>query len=135
MLLVDLASAPLNFKNPTMATTPPDLKFDHIPGFEIATEHKNAIRELHSFGKKTTPELIQRYELGRSTIHRILGYDVTTRARPSRTGRPPKLSDARVNEIIEYCSENWEHRIMDYEALVQELGLEYTASTLQKRLH
>jgi hypothetical protein len=41
-----------------MPTTPPTLKFDHLPGFEIETEHKNAIRELHGFGKKTTPELI-----------------------------------------------------------------------------
>jgi DDE superfamily endonuclease/Transposase len=78
---------------------------------------------------------MQRYKLGRSTIHRVLECDTTTRARPTRTGRPPKLSDVRVNEIIEYCSENWEHRILDYEAIVKELGLECTASTLQKRLH
>jgi hypothetical protein len=101
-----------------MPTTLPTLKFDHLPGFEIETEHKNAIRELYGFGKKTTPELMQRYKLGRSTIHRVLGYDIMTRARPTRTRRPPKLSDARVNEIIKYCSKNWEHRILDYKALV-----------------
>jgi transposase len=118
-----------------MPTTPPPLKFDHKKGFEIETEHKNAIRELHGFGEKSTEQLMERYKLGKSTIHRVLGYDTTKRARPTRTGRPPKLSDARMNEVIEYCSEKWENRILDYDAVIRELGLECAASTLQKRLH
>jgi hypothetical protein len=89
-----------------MATIPLPLKFDHLPCFEIETEHKNAIRELYSFGKKTTPELIQRYKLGRSIIHCVLGYNITMRACPGRTGRLQQLTDTRVNEIIEYCAEN-----------------------------
>jgi hypothetical protein len=45
---------PPNFINPTnMPTTPPPLVFNHAPGFEIETEHKNAIRELYSFGEKS----------------------------------------------------------------------------------
>jgi transposase len=118
-----------------MPTTPPPPGFNHLPGFEIETEHKNAIRELYSFGKKTTPELMQRYKLGRSTIHRILDYETTTRARPTRTGRPAKLTDARMNEIIEYYSEKWENRILDYNTIIRELELDCAASTLQKRLH
>ena len=46
------------------------------------------------------------------------------RARLARTGRPQKLTDIQVDEIIEYCSENWEQRILDYEALVLELKLD-----------
>ena len=90
MLLVSLASTHLSISTtlPTIPTIPPNLKFDHLPDFEIETEYKNAIRELHSFGKKITPELIQYYKLDRLTIYRILGYDMITRARPSRTGRP-----------------------------------------------
>jgi hypothetical protein len=74
-----------------------------------------------------------RYKLSKSTIHRVLAYDVPERARPGRTGRPQQLTDAKVNEVIEYCAENWEQWTMDYEALVKELGLDYKASTLQKR--
>ena len=118
-----------------MPTTPPPLQFDHKKGFEIETEHKNAIRELHGFGEKSTIQLMDRYKLGRSTIHRILDYKTTTRARPTRTGRPSKLTDARMSEIIEYCSEKWENRILDYDAIIRELKLDCASSTLQKRLH
>jgi hypothetical protein len=41
-----------------MLTTPPTLKFNHLLGFEIEIEYKNAIHELHGFKKKTIPELI-----------------------------------------------------------------------------
>ena len=118
-----------------MPTTPPPLQFDHKKGFEIETEHKNAIRELHGFGEKSTIQLMDRYKLGRSTIHRILDYKTTTRARPTRTRRPSKLTDARMSEIIEYCSEKWENRILDYDAIIRELKLDCASSTLQKRLH
>jgi hypothetical protein len=118
-----------------MPTTPPPLVFNHAPGFEIDTKHKEAIRQLHGFGEKSTAELMKRYKLGKTTIHRVLEYDAPERARPGRTGRPQQLMDTRVNEIIEYCAENWEQRIMDYQALIDELELDCSASTLQKRLH
>ena len=51
-----------------MPTTPPPLDFDHKPGFEIATKHKNAIRELYGFGEKSTAELMARYKLSKSCI-------------------------------------------------------------------
>jgi len=89
-----------------MPTTPPLFVFDHVLGFEITTKHKEAIRELHSFREKSTTELIERYKLGKTIIHRVLAYDAPERARPSRTGRPQLLTDTRVNEIIEYYSEN-----------------------------
>jgi transposase len=97
-----------------MPTTPPPFVFDHVPGFEIATKYKEAIRELYSFGEKSTAELMERYKLGKTTIYHILAYNAPERARPCRTGRPQLLTDARVNEIIEYCAENREQRIMDY---------------------
>jgi hypothetical protein len=113
-----------------MPTTPPPPGFNHLPGFEIEIEYKNAIRELYGFGKKTTLELIQHYKLGRSTIHRILDYETTIRARPTRTGRPAKLIDVRINEIIEYCSKKWENRILDYNTIIRELELDCTTSIL-----
>jgi hypothetical protein len=58
-----------------MPTTQPPLNFDHKLGFEIATKHKNAIRELHGFGEKTTEELMARYKLTKSTIHHVLDYE------------------------------------------------------------
>ena len=44
------------------------------------------------------------YHLGKSTICKILSYDAPERVRLTRTGRPKLLSDARVDEIIEYLS-------------------------------
>jgi transposase len=83
-----------------MATTPPPLDFDHQPGFEIPTKHKETIRQLHGFAGKLVEELIARYQLGKSTINRILSYERPERARPSQTGRPRQLINARVNKII-----------------------------------
>jgi hypothetical protein len=71
-----------------MPPTPPPLDFDHQPGFEIPTKHKEAIRQLHGFAGKLVEELMARYQLGKSTINRILSYEYLERARPTRTGRP-----------------------------------------------
>ena len=84
-----------------LPTTPP-LDFDHKPGFEIQTKHKEAIRQLYGFGKKSVEELIKRYSLSKTTIIQILGYPAPERTRPTRTGRPQILTDTRVNEVIEY---------------------------------
>jgi hypothetical protein len=52
--------------------------FNHAPGFEIATKHEEAIRELHGFREKSTAELIECYKLGKSTIYRVLGVPLPT---------------------------------------------------------
>jgi transposase len=119
-----------------MASTPP-LDFDHKKGYEIPIKHKEAIRQLHWFGKVLKLQLQERYKLGDTTIDRILAYEVLTikRKRPNRVGKPKKLSDTQVDAIIEYCSKNYEQRCLDYQHLVLELKLDVTASTLQRRLH
>jgi hypothetical protein len=104
-----------------MATTTPPLDFIHEKGFEIPTKHKEAIRQLHRFAKISVPALQIRYGLGESIIRRILEYDIPERARPTRTGRPQLLTDRRVDKIIEYYAESWEHRILKYEMLIKEL--------------
>ena len=68
-----------------MASTPL-LDFEHDKGYEIPTKHKEAIRQLHWFGKKPVCQLAERYKLGESTIRRILSYDTLERARPGRVG-------------------------------------------------
>jgi hypothetical protein len=117
-----------------MPTTPPPLDFDHKPGFEIATKHKNAIRELHGFGGKTTEELMARYKLTKSTIHHVLDYEHPERARPTRTGRPKILTDTRVDEVIEYLSETWDNRCLDWTHLRDELKLPCSPDHLATRL-
>ena len=117
-----------------MNTPPPPLDFDHEKGFEIPTKHKEAIRQLHWVGKIPVSQLETRYELGNSSIRRILTYDYPERVRPNRTGPTFKLSDRRVDEIIQYCSESWEHRIIKYDVLCEELKLECTPRTLERRL-
>ena len=89
------------------ASTPP-LDFDHHKGDEIPTKHKEAIRQLHWFGKIPKLQLQERYKLGDTTIDRILAYDAPERKRPNRVGRPKKLSDAQVDVIIEYLSKNYD---------------------------
>jgi len=116
------------------ASTPP-LDFDHLLGQEVPTKHKKAIQQLHWVGKLSIPQLEERYKLRYSTIRRILAYNALEQAQPGRTRRPQKLKDSKVNKIIEYYSENWEQRIIDYNALVIELKLDCTISTLQKQLH
>ena len=89
-----------------MPPTTPPLDFNHLPGEEIPTKHKEAIRQLYGFAKVPVERLIERYELGKSTINRVLAYDKLERARDGRKGRPTILSDSRVDEIIEYLSES-----------------------------
>ena len=91
-----------------MATSTPPLDFDHKKGDEIPTKHKEAIRQLHWFGKVPKLQLQERYKLGDMTIDRILAYDAPERRRPNRVGKPKKLSDMQVDVIIEYCSENYD---------------------------
>ena len=115
-------------------STPPPLDFDHQPGFEIRTKHKEAIRQLHGFGAKSTAELMTRYKLSKSTIHHVLEYDKPERARAGRKGRPVKLTNAKVDEIIEFLSDSWEDRILDWEHLRDQFQLKVTPETLVTRL-
>jgi transposase len=107
---------------------------EHQKGFEILTKHKEAIRQLNGYAKIPIDRLMRRYKLGRTTVKQILAYDKPERARITRTGRPHKLSDQQVNDIIEYCSESWEHRILDYTLLHDELELTCSVKTLERRL-
>jgi hypothetical protein len=64
-----------------------------------------------------------------------LSYNKPERARESRKGAPKKLTDARVDEIIEYPSESWTNGILNYKHLVKELKLTIKPEILQHRLH
>jgi len=57
-------------------------------GEEIKTKHKEAIRQLYKFAKIGLQQLEGYYDLGDSTIRKILSYDIPERVRPTRTGRP-----------------------------------------------
>ena len=107
-----------------MPPTTPPLDFDHLPGKENETKHKETIRQLYGFAKIPLELLMTRYKLGSSIIEKILRYDAPERTRISRTGRPSLLTDLQVDEIIEYASESWEHRVLDYSKLHNEVGLE-----------
>jgi hypothetical protein len=74
-----------------MPSTP--LMPEHLPGFEIATKHKEAIRQLFNFAEIPIPKLMDRYKLRYSTVRRILNYDIPKRAQPTRTGRLRMLND------------------------------------------
>jgi hypothetical protein len=52
-------------------TTPP-LDFDHHPGDETPTKHKEAIRQLYGFAKVPIEDIMARYKLGKATINRVL---------------------------------------------------------------
>jgi hypothetical protein len=49
-------------------------------------------------------------------------------------GRPTILSDLRVGETIEYLSESWDKRTLNYSMIVEELKLPYSAAGLELRL-
>ena len=117
-----------------MTTTPPPLDFQHLPGYEIPTKHKEAIRQLHWFGHVPVLMIQERYHLNESSVRRILSFDYPERRRPNRTGPAFLLLDTKVNEIINYLSESWEHRILKYDVLHAELGLKCSVPTLERRL-
>ena len=132
---MSLASAHLLIKiTPKCRLPPPPLDFDHQPGFEIYIKHKEAIYQLHSFGGKTTKELMARYKLTKSTIYHVLDYDRPERAWPIWTGRPQILTNTRVDEVIEYLSDTWENRCLDWTHLRDELKLPCTPEHLARRL-
>jgi hypothetical protein len=89
-----------------MPPTIPPVDFKHKKGFKIPIKHKEAIRQLHWFIKVPISQLKTRYKLGNLTIRRILSYASPKRARPGRVGPVQKLMDAKMDEIIKYCSEN-----------------------------
>ena len=76
-----------------MPPTTPPLNFDYLPGAEISTKHKEAIRQLYGFAKIPVKLLMTQYKLGRSIIEKILQYDAPERTRISRTRRPSFLTD------------------------------------------
>ena len=88
-----------------MPATFPPLDFDHKPSFKIAIKHKNIIRELHSFEKKTTKELIAWYKLIKSIIYYVLDYKHLKQARPIQTRRPKILINTPVDKVIKYFLE------------------------------
>jgi hypothetical protein len=90
-----------------MASTPL-LDFDHQKGYKIPTKYKEAIRQLYWFGKVPKLQFQERYRLGNTIINRILVYEKPEYKRPNRIGPVKKLSNAQVNIIIEYYSENYE---------------------------
>jgi hypothetical protein len=90
------------------ATLPLD-DWHHKKGFEITTKYKNAIRQLHWYGKVPICALIIWYKdpatrtpLLESTIRKILGYLAPKRKRPNRRGPVFKLLDTEVDEVILY---------------------------------
>jgi hypothetical protein len=68
-------------------TTPP-LDFDHHPGDEILTKHKEAIRQLYGFAKVLIEDIMALYKLGKAIINRVLSYNAPERARLTRIGAP-----------------------------------------------
>ena len=89
---------------------------------------------MYGFAKVPIERLITQYKLEKSTIIKILEYDAPERTRISRTSRPSLLTDTQVDEIIEYLSESWDQRCLNYVSLHNELQLECSVETLDKRL-
>jgi hypothetical protein len=87
---------------------------EHLLGFEIATKHKEAMRQLHKFAKIGLQQLVRYYELGESTVQRILQYDYPERVRPTRTGQPREsLNDQEVRDIINYICKSHKHQVLN----------------------
>jgi hypothetical protein len=76
-------------------TTPPIR--DYIPGKEILTEYKKAIRQLYKQAKFMPAHLTVLYYIGKSIINYILRYNQITYIRPNYIGRPYLLNDIQVN--------------------------------------
>ena len=85
--------------------TPPMLA--RKPGKEIRTKHKEAIRQLYKFAKIGLQLIEGYYDLGDSTVKKILSYDILERVRLTRTSRPREsLNTQEVQDVITYVSTN-----------------------------
>jgi hypothetical protein len=115
-----------------LPSTPP--MPEHVPGEEILTKHKEAIRQLYKQAKFMPSHLAILYNINESSINRILRYDEPERIRPNRTGRPRLLNDKQVNWIIEYLSETYRQRVLNWIKLHDELELTCSVKTLVQRL-
>jgi hypothetical protein len=83
---------------------------EHLPGYEIPTKHKEAIRQLHKYAKIGLLQLFRYYSLTIDTICWILQYDYLERARLTRTSRlRESLNEQEVRDIIEYISDSHKH--------------------------
>jgi hypothetical protein len=71
-----------------------------------------------------------RYKLRETSVRRILKYDYPERRWPNRKGPAFLLLDAKVDEIINYSSELWEHRILKFDVIRAELRLKCSVQTL-----
>jgi transposase/uncharacterized protein YeeX (DUF496 family) len=108
---------------------------DHLPGHEILTKHKEAIRQLYKFAKIGLQQLEGYYDLTHTTIRKILQYDMPERVRLTRTSRPREsLNTQEVQDIIEYISTDHSTRILDYSQLKHELNLSCSPRTISRRL-
>ena len=53
----------------------------------------------------------------------------------TRTGRPLLFTPQQLDNVIEYCAENYEHRCMKWEDIIRELKLPIKENTLMRRMH
>ncbi|KAF4621727.1 hypothetical protein G7Y89_g14480 [Cudoniella acicularis] len=96
-----------------LPTTPP--MPDYVPGEEVLTRHKEAIRQLFKFAKIGLQQLQGYYNLADSTVRKILQYPEPERRRPTRTGRPREsLNEQEVRDIVEYISSSHENRVLNW---------------------
>jgi hypothetical protein len=103
-------------------------------GEEIKTKHKEAIRQLYKFAKIGLQQLEGYYDLGDSTIRKILSYDVPERVRPTRTSRPRESLNAQeVCDVIKYVSTNHATRELGWVQLRNKLKLTCSPATLKRR--
>ena len=104
----NLTFSMLNSSKPTYSSTKMSPLFTppmsaRKPSEEIRTKHKEAIRQLHKFAKIGLQPIEGYYNLGDSTVRKILSYDIPKRARPTHTGRPRESLDAQeVQNVITY---------------------------------
>jgi transposase len=107
---------------------------NHFPGDEIHTGDKEAIRQLYKQARFMPSHLATFYNVGESTINRVLRYDQITRERLTRIGRPHLLNDAQVNWIIEWLSETYKQRTLNWTKVHDELKLSCAVKILECRL-
>jgi hypothetical protein len=107
---------------------------DYIPGYEILTKHKEAIRQLYKFAKIGLQQLEGYYDLTYTTIRKILQYDVPKRTRPTCTGRPREsLNIQEVRDIIEYISTDYSTKVINWIQIHNELKLSCSVKTFKCR--
>ena len=80
-------------------------------------------------------EIARRTGVPDSSVRRILSFKTSQRARVGRAGRPPKLNNRNVRQLLREIRGSEKGRQAPYESLAKSLGIEASRAAIRRALN